>query len=314
MTQSTNTFDTYDSIGNREDLSNEIYMLDVDETPFMSSIGKGKATAKYHEWQTDTLGTASANAQIEGDDTAAAEPTPTVRVGNRCQISKKVITISGTQEAIEKAGRKSEMAYQKAKQLRQLKMDMEKALTGVQVAVTGSNSVAAQLAGAESWLTTNDSRTGTEATLTSGVPTAAPVDGTQRAFTEDLLKDVLQQCYLSGGNPDMLMVGAFNKRVASSFAGNSTPTIDAKDKKRVAAVDFYVSDFGTLKIVANRHSRSRSALAIDSEMFAVAYLRPTFYEDLGKTGDAVKGHIIVEYTLESRNQASSGVIADLTTA
>lgn len=316
MAIATNTFLTYSSIGNREDLSDIIDMLPVDETPFMSSIGKTKASAKFHEWQTDTLGTAADNAQLEGDDISASAVTPTVRMGNRTQISRKAITISGTQEAISKAGRDDEMDYQKEKQLRQLKMDMEKALTGVGVAVVGNSTTASTLAGAESWIRTNDSRGsgGADSTLTSNVPTTAPTDGTQRVFTEDLLKDVLQQCYTSGGNPDTVHLGAFNKRVASGFAGNSTPMIDATKGKRVAAYDIYVSDFGEVKFVANRHSRSRSALVLQTDKWKLAYLRPVFFKDLGATGDAEKGALITEYTLECRNEAANGVIADLTTS
>ena len=90
MALPTNTFATYEAIGNREDLSDVIYRIDPTDTPFMSGIEKEKASAVNHEWQTQALAAAvTTNFQIEGDDVAADATTPTVRLGNICQISRK---------------------------------------------------------------------------------------------------------------------------------------------------------------------------------------------------------------------------------
>ena len=43
MAQPTNTFDTYDSVGIREDLADVIYNVDPSETPFYSKSAKTKA-------------------------------------------------------------------------------------------------------------------------------------------------------------------------------------------------------------------------------------------------------------------------------
>jgi len=307
-----NTFLTFSAIGNREDLADAIYNISPTDTPFMGRIGKTKASAVLHEWQTDALAAAAANAQLEGDDhTSFAAVTPTVRIGNRCQISSKDTIVSGTQDAVNKAGRKKEMVYQLLLRSRELKRDMEFVLTNNQAPVTGNSTTARQLRPLCSWYATNDNRGATGA---DGTSSTAATDGTQRALTEDLVKNVLQLCWTAGGEPDLLMPGAFNKTVISGFTGNQTKIQDTSDKKLVSSIDVYVSDFGTHRVVANRFSRSRDLHVLDTDMWAVAYLRPMETVDLAKTGDATKGLIQVEYTLEARNEAASGIVADLTTS
>jgi hypothetical protein len=322
MTIVTNTFLTFSSIGNREDLKDVIYNISPTECPFTGSIGKADATATLHEWNIDALTAAStSNAQIEGDDITSFDTvTPTTRPGNRCQILRKTLIVAMTEDEIKKAGRKREFAYQILKKSKELKRDLEATLVSANPAVVGNSTTARQLRAFEAWIGdnqgafngTNNSRGASGANAVSA--TAAPTDGTQRPFTEALLKPVLQQIFTNGGNVDQIHVGPFNKTVMSTFTGNVTRTQDTSDKKLVSAIDVYVSDFGSHKIVANRFSRARSALLIDSEMWAVATLRPLKTVDLAKTGDATKGMLIQELSLEARNEASSGVVADLTTA
>jgi hypothetical protein len=312
MAQPTNTFDSYDAVGNREDLIDAIYDISPTETPFMSMIAdRGTASAVLHEWQSDALAAASSsNALIEGDDASGASLNPTTRLNNRCQISGKTVVISGTQETVNKAGRGSEVGYQVAKVANELKRDMETILTGNQAPVTGNSTTARALRSLESWYATNVSRGAGGA---NGSTSAAATDGTQRDFTEDLLKDVVQKCWAAGGNPDVIMVGPKNKQKLSAFAGNSTRTKDADDKKLVAAIDIYESDFGALKVVPNRFSRERTAHVLESGMVEVSFLRDFFLKDLAVTGDSTKKQLLAEYTLQMNNEAAHGVIADLTT-
>jgi hypothetical protein len=279
----------------------------------MSMIAdRGTATAVLHEWQSDALAAAStANALIEGDDASANALTPTVRLQNRTQISGKTVIVTGTQEVVNKAGRGSEMGYQLAKVSNELKRDMETILTGNQAPVTGDGTVTARkLRSLESWYATNASRGAGGA---NGSTTTAATDGTQRDFTEDLLKTVLQSTWAAGGNPDVIMVGPKNKQKLSAFAGNSTSTRNVEGKKLVAAVDIYESDFGVLKVVPNRFSRERTAHVLESGMVEVSYLRDFFLKDLAVTGDSTKKQLIAEYTLQMNNEAAHGVIADLLT-
>ena len=304
---------TYNSIGNREDLSDMIFNISPTETPFVSAIGKGsKATATLHEWQTDSLSAAGTNAQLEGDDMNTMTATPTVRVQNYLQIATKGVVSSGTQEAILKAGRKSELAYQIAKRGKELKRDMEYTITQNQAGNAGSASAARKLRALENWYSANS--TGGTSYITATGITATVTDGTQRAFTESLLKTVVRNCFTSGGDPSMLMVGPFNKQVVSTFTGNATRMDKSEDKKLFAAIDVYASDYGELKVVPNRFQRDRTAHVLDLDYWALSFLRPITYEEIAKTGDSEKKMIVVEYTLESRNEAASGAIADLTTS
>ena len=313
MAQLTNTFETYDAVGNREDLQNIIYNITPTDTPFMSSIGTGTATFTKHEWQTDSLASAASNAQIEGDDSPSAAMSATSRVLNYTQISYKPVMVSGTQEAVIHAGVNSELAYQIAKAGKELKRDMELDLTGKTDATAGSGNggAARKSRGFESWTVTNNSY-GSGGSNSSGSVT----DGTQRVLTEALLKTELKSCFDNGGEPDLLLVGSFNKQKVSGFTGNSTRMDMAEDRNLVATIDVYVSDFGEVRVVADRVLRSsgRSALLVETEMFDTAFLRPFETQELAKTGDAMKRLLVAEWTLVAKNEASSATIADLTTS
>lgn len=314
MAQVSGTFSKYDAVGLREDLSDIIYNISPTDTPFMSSIAKTKATAVNHEWQLDSLAAASAtNAQIEGDEVSFTAPSSTTRKGNVTQIATKSVIISGTLEAVNKAGRNSELAYQISKASKELKRDMETSLCDNNAQVAGDDSTPREFSGLGSWLKSNQSAgAGGSAPGTSG--TNARTDGTQRAFTEDQLKTVIKSVWDNGGDPTLVMVGSFNKQKLSGFTGGSTRFDPAENKRLVAAVDVYESDFGALQVTPNRFQRARDAFVVTPDLFAVAFLRDFSLEDLAKTGDAMKQFLLTEYTLESRNEAGSGIVADLTTS
>ena len=315
MAQVTGTYSTYDAKGEREDLADIIYNISPTDTPFMSGIGKSKATAVFHEWQTDALAAAASdNYQIEGDEIAFSAPSATTRIGNRTQISRKSVIVSGTLDSVSKAGRNNELAYQISKASKELKRDMETSLTANQAPVTGDDSTARRLAGIESWIKTNSDKGGGSGADPTTSGTNARTDGTQRAFTEAQLKDVIKKCWDEGGDPNMIMLGSFNKQVLSGFTGGSTRFDPAENKRLVAAVDVYESDFGAMTVVPNRFSRSRSAYVIEPDMFGVAFLRDFQLMDLAKTGDATKQALLAEYTLVSKNEKASGGIFDLTTS
>jgi len=306
-------FSSYSAIGNREDLTDMIYNISPTDTPFMSSVGRTKAKAVFHEWQTDSLAAVdTGNAQLEGDDVTPAASTPTVRIGNYCQISRKSVAITGTQEVVDKAGRKSEIAYQIAKRGKELKRDMEAILTQNQGQNAGNTTTARTTRSLESWLSTNDNRGATGADAASA--TVGATDGTQRAFTETILKDVIQKAYTSGGEPSILMVGPVNKQAVSGFTGR-TQARQTIDKERIqGAASLYASDFGELKVVPNRFQRDRTAFVLDPEHANVAYLRGFRTEELAKVGDSERRFILAEYALEMCNEAAHGVAADLTTS
>ena len=312
MAAPSGTMQTYTGVINREDLSDMVYMISPTETPFLSGAGRSKASNTLHEWTTDVLATAANNAQIEGDDTytAAGTVNPGTRVNNRTQISRKVVRLSGTQQAVNSAGNLYTMGKQMAKASSELKRDIEVALTQNTTAVTGNASTARQTRGLEGWVATNNSLGASGVAPNPGTNTA-PTDGTQRALTEALIKTTLNLIWTAGGNPDTIMVGGTQKQLFSSFNGGGTQMGNLDDKKLISAIDVYVSDFGTLKIVPNRFQRSRTAFVLEMEKWKVAYLRPFQTEDLAKTGDSDAKHLLVEYALEACNEAASGAVRDL---
>jgi len=311
MAQPTNT---YDSVGEREDLSDVIYSIAPTDTPFLSSAAKTKATAVLHEWQTDSLAAAvTNNAVIEGDEATLDASTATTRLSNSSQIMDKTVVITGTQESVDKAGRASELAYQIAKRAKELKRDMEATITGNIAEVTGNSSTARKMGTLGSWVVTNDNLA-SDGASGAGAGNAAHTDGTQRAFTEAQLKSVIKSVWNAGGDPSMIMCGPFNKQKLSGFTGNSTRFDAGADATLYTSVDVYASDFGQLQVVPNRFSRDRDAYVLDMEYWAVAFLRDFSMHELAKTGDSEKRQLLVEATLESRNEAASGLIADLTTS
>lgn len=320
MALPTNTVTTYQAIGNREDLSDMIYRIDPTDTPFMSGVDKEKASAVSHEWQTQALAPASnANAQLEGDDPTANTLVPTVRLGNLCQISYKMAQVSGTQQAVDHAGRDNELAYQEMLRGLELKRDIETILVGSsQAKAAGSTSTPRKTASVLSWIVSNTSKAtaGGAADPAAADGTGTRTDGTQLAFTEVRLKTVLSSIWTNGGKPGTIMTGAFNKQVFSTFTGRSTAIEEAKSKKIVASVDAYESDFGKLKVVANRFQRPRDVLVLEMDKWAVAYLngRNMISIPLAKTGDSDRRQVLAEYALVARNEKASGGVFDNTTS
>ena len=321
MTLPTNTWTSFSAIGNREDLADVIYDISPMDTPLLSMAPKGRASGVYHEWQTDALRAAAANRALEGDDATGATLAATTRVGNYCQISQQTVVVSGTQRAVDSAGRADEYSYQVAKAGREIKRDMEFALTQNQASSAGGAGTARSLASLESWLATNKTSVGTgTAQTTPGFASgtvAAPTDSSVAgSFTKAALDAVIEACWTQGGDPKVIMCGPHNRTQLSGFTGISTLQTDAnanQDVTLMGAVDFYKSNFGILKVVPNRFQRDQTVFVLDMEYIAVDTLRDMQVNPLAKTGDNDKAQLICEYTLAVRNEAASGKVTDATT-
>ena len=317
----TNTFTTYSAKGIREDLSNVITNIAPEETPFMSNIGKENVTNTLYEWQTDTLATAAANSQLEGDDVTSFDSvTATVRLQNYAQISRKTIVLSNTEEVVNKAGRRSEVAYQIAKRSSELKRDQEFSMLNNAGTTSGSTTAARTSASLQAFIKTNvdyDTTNGGNPTYTT-LPSAGRTDGTARTFTETILKNVIQKVWTAGGTPKILMTGPVNKQRVSGFSGiaSSRFNIDggARPATIIGAADIYVSDFGNVNVVPNRFQRERDAFVIDPDYAKMVVLRPYQQVELAKTGDAEKRMLIVEWGLKVLAENAHGLAADLITS
>ena len=264
---------------------------------------------------------------LEGADASGASDTPTVRVGNRTQIQGKTVHISGTLDAVDKAGRKTETAYQLAKAGQELKRDMEKTILGNVAQNAGSASAARLLGSIQTWLLTNyvtEATAGSPAGPVGGNGTATRTSagsGNYLAFGEDKLKECVKSVFENGGNPTLLVVPPTQKQAVSAFAGIAAQRYMAPSDKQttiVGAADVYMSDFGTLSVVPDRFMTpdggtggGEQALVLDPTMASIATLRPFQSNLLAKSGDSEKHQMLTEYTLQVSNEKAHGIVADL---
>lgn len=317
MTQPTNVYSVYDASGttgvgkgNREDLVNTVYDISPTDTPILTALSRGKATAVLHEWTTHALASAAANEKIEGDDATIDAATAKTRLNNRTAISNKVAGVTKTQQAVDKVGMQDALAEEVGYKMAEIKRDMEVMLTANTAKVAGNDTTARKSAGLPTWIL-NSVAVGANPT---GDGSDAATDGTQRVLIEDYLLSASKLAYDDGGSPSLLVCGTFNKRIISSFSANQNRNVDASEKKLVNSISVYEDDFNTLKVVADRFSRSRDVIGIDTEYAKVAYLRSFDTWDLAVTGSSMRKQIEVEWTLEMCNPDAHFIIRDNTTS
>lgn len=321
MAVPSNTIQAVGRVGIREDLSDTIGALFPDDCPFQKAIGTESQTQTYHEWETDKLAAANAqNKHIQGDDLSNDSRANTTRQGNYSQIFAKVVSSSTTMEASRTAGRSSERGRELMKSGREIRTDMELRFTGNFAAVAPASGTAGETAGALAFITTNSylGATGTAPTYsgggTSGYPNAAAGNGTQRTYTETLLKTALKDVWVAGGNPRLVITDMNHKQIAAAFSGLAQQRRDTGDSRAtiVAGADIYVSDAGNVQFVPSRFCSARDALVIDPDFWAVATLDAMKVGDLARTGLATRKSLYAEVSLVSRNEAASAAIRDLT--
>lgn len=319
MAVPTGTVQTFAMVGIREQLSDAISNIDPLETPFYSRVKKGTCKTRTPEWLLDTHRAANAdNAVIEGNDATNLTPTTPARVKNVVQLFEGTVQVSSTAEAVDAAGRSSEMAYQIAKEGKALKTDIEKRICGNYASVLGAAGTAGKSAGFEAYITSNDARgaSGADGGFNSGTGLiGAATDGTQRAFTETIFKNAITTCWQNGASIPLVIAGPTQKKLISAFAGIAQNTNEVKASDTVTivgAADVYVSDFGRHSIVPSRLSRDRSVMLVDPAYWEVLFLQPFKTDPLAKTGHSMRKMISCEMTLKGRNEKANGIIADLT--
>ncbi len=286
---------TYAAEGTREDLSNIITNIAITETPIYSMFGREKATATYHEWLEDDLRAPKDNALVEGGDYSVEAPQARDRKGNYTQIFVQAYGVTKTQEAVLKAGVKSEIAYQMAKAMKEIARDVEKAYITNAAAVAGDASTPRKLGGIPAQISTN----------------VLDNSGTKRDLTETLFNDAVQQAWESGGDPNTAVVCGKHKRIISGFTAGLTKNIDAKDKRLVNAIDVYESDFGLIRIIADRWMDTDKLFILSKEYWKTAYLRPFAQDDLQPQGSRKEKVIEGELTLVGRAEKANAILADL---
>jgi hypothetical protein len=300
--------------GQREDLIDVIYNIDPYDTPFVSATPTGKADAVIHQWQTDELRAPGANAVIEGEDASINAGTFTTMLNNYCQISDETIQVTGTTDAVKKAGRKNELAYQLAKKGKELRMDIEYTMVGApQAKLTRSSSVAGLCGNIFSYYTTNGSVGAGAGVAPVGDGSNVGTAGTARALTEDILLAASQKIWENGGKANTIHCGVKQKNLISkTFKGRATEvSLDASTSKVSTTVDVYETDWGMYKIVPNRHIAASVVFMFDPSMHSLNYLRAFQQFPLAKTGDSEKRQLLAEYTLRVNNEKSGALIRDL---
>lgn len=318
----TNTFQTTSAVGNREELSNIVSRITPEDTPIYSMIEKTSISSTHPEWETDDLAPPAANAQLEGDEYSFNAITPAVRVGNYAQILRKSFIISNTQEAVTNAGNNQKRAEQKIKKGIELRKDVELSILSSSASVAGATRVSA---GLPTWLVTNVSRGagGANGGFNTGTGlTAAPTNGTQRAFTKALVDQVASQAYVSGGNVDTMVVSPYVKSVFVTFMSDAAVapfryTATTGKNTIVANADIYEGPYGKLTVLPDRvmaasAATARNVLFMDKEFAEWGWLRPIMEDkDIAKTGDAKKCVLIGEGCLKVKNEKGLGVVADV---
>lgn len=316
MAAPANTLTTAVSIGNREDLEDVIYRVAPEETPFFSNIGTTKATATLHEWQTETLATASgSNANLEGNAFTIAAGNLTSRVGNYCQIFVKAYGVSRTEETIKKAGRTSELNRQKVLKGIECRRDVEVSLLQNTASIAESGAQPRVTGGALAWMTSNTSvgSGGSNGGFSAGI-VAAATNGTLRNFSETQIKSVMSSAFSSGGKPTQAYLGPTSKQEFSAFTGIATIRKDAPGDGMatiIGAADVYVSDFGNLALIPHPYALSRDCFLADPKMWAVGVLDGFKSVELAQTSDSTQFAMTFEGCLVSRNQKASGVVRDI---
>lgn len=305
---------SYDVNGRPRDLSPIIYDITPTDTPALTMFKKATATQTLHEWTVDALPTSSDNKVVDGADTTSFAGTKLDEKSNRTQISERAVKVADTSKAIKMVGTSDQYEYQLARVMKALKKDVEVGLLTNKIEVGGNSSTARESRGLPCWFTTNVDL-GSTGTAATGV--AACGNGTDRNVTEDIIKAVIQKAYIAGGDVSVMMAApAIRSKLTSVLTAGATRFDDIKDKRVSATVDIYESDFGNLKIVSNRVQAGVTyskdcVFLLDPEYWAVAMLQPFQEEKLARTGGADKGRVWCEWTLEARNEASSGMAADL---
>lgn len=299
--------------GKREDLTDIISNIDPYDTPFLSAIPKGTATALTHEWQTDELRAPAVNTKIEGEDATINPGTFTTMNSNICQIVSETLQVTGSADAVNKAGRAKEMGYQLAKKGKEIRLDMELMLVGTPLAkINRSSSVAGQAGNIYSYYKTNGSGgAGFVAPTGNGATTGTA--GTLRTLTEAMVLTAAENIWKEGGQANKLMCNSsLKKYISANFKGRATQiNLNASDNRISQAVDVYESDFGTYSIELNRWFKNDAVFMYDPKMHALCYLRPFLHWELAKTGDSEKRQMLAEYTLRINNEKSGALIRDV---
>lgn len=326
----------------REDLGNVIFNVTPFQTPFTSGIAQTAVTADTHEWLTDTLAVAvSDNAVVEaGIPQAATAGTTRTRKGNFIQIADSSVVVTNKAEFMDRAGVPGrEMAYQLMKKGKELQMDVEKqtlgayGLTSPTVAGTigatkrqGSSTLPGVSAAFGSWILTNQAGNGVAdaADNTASDGTTAPVVGTATAaISQTDMDNLLDGVWNSSGDFGALKLMASAGTVSSlrnglsGMADNVDSNLNGNSSNGgniISRVAVYVSQFGPVAVVPNKHMPANTLYAVDYSTWGLAFAggKKIHTTDLATQTSAEQKLLECYYTLECRSEEANGAYYNIT--
>ena len=307
-------YGTGDSTAKRESLDDIIYMIDPDETPFVSTIKKGTASAVTEEFLVQELAAAvGTNYVNEGSDTSYQTQTAHTRLTNICQISQKGVSVSGTLAEVDQASVSDEMQYRQVLASKELRRDMEKYLVDIAQAKSGSDP--RKTATLETWVSNASVGAGSGA-VPAGTGADAHTAGTARALTLALVESAHALAWADGGQPSLLMMSSTNKTNFSNLSGNVTNQLamtNPRESFHVGSVSAFLTDFGQLDVTMNRHLSNDSIYGIDPDWMELRTLPNRNFQvnDMARTGDSVQKQVITEFCLVPTAPKAHFAIHDL---
>lgn len=302
----------------REDLADLIYEIDPYMTPVVSAIGNKEADQPMTEWLVQNLAAADDNAQPEGFRYSAQGATAPVRFNNICQIMFRAVTVSNTYRVSNAVGG-DEFDRQTLLKGKEVRRDLEWCITRNGIKTTTDPR---RMSGFQTWVT-NGSMGAGGSLVVPGNGTTAPVAGTPRTLTLDMVGDAMQQAYTAGGHPRLVVMSPRLKRVftglAQGGAGNAIVAQNIVQATQpapvtiVGAVDVYLSDFGRLETAPDIFMPDNVLELWDTDYAELAPLpgRDMIQEEFAKVGDAADGGVIFEGTLRMTAPKAHALVGDL---
>lgn len=314
MAQLANSFATFSSSRVREQLMDKIWNVSVSETPTLALVGKESVEGPYVEWTNDAFRAGASNKKEQGNEGTVVARTDVSRYSNRTQISDDTFAVTGTQQAVQKAGGNDEVSYQETKSMMEVKKDIEFGFLQNTTAIAAAAGTAPQARGLLGFIATNTSK-GVGGADPAPLTNTAPTDGTQAAFSETMLKNVLKAMF-DNGAPDMdsglyALIPSAQRTTFDGFLAGQTRFDKAEDKTLTATLEVYIGPFGRVKAVNARHMRTREVFIINPEYVKLGQLRKMSCDPLAKTGDSAKKQTVCEWTAIVKNEKALGAIRDL---
>lgn len=303
------------------DLREEIALVNPTDTPLTTLLmGRGAIVPAKDitvTWREKQLNSTRGTLIAEGAEAGSPIQSSRATLSNLCQIIEKVTQVSGTAQALNPLGIGNSFEAEVSDRLIETKRDLEwYFLNGTKTSESESGGTVTprQMNGLLNQIYVPASgSTNHVQSLVSG----SAGSEVYASLTEDIILNGLEAMWDCGAQGEYYaFCGAFVKRLINAIFKNGTNVrINIENglaQKFGVTVQRIESDFGNINLVLNRHMAANTLLAVDLDCVEIAELRGTFYEDLPKSGDYFKGHILNESTIKLTNSRAAMKITDIT--